>query len=102
MIEAQIAYLRGALDYRRQHGVARLEPTALAQRQYVAQLDRDTEGSVWTAGGCRSWYVDATGRNSTLWPGSVRAYQRRLAHFEIGDYATERPHHLPAREPALA
>ena len=52
----------------------------------MAEVDRDTEGSVWTAGGCLSWYVDATGRNSTLWPGSVRAYQRRLARFEIGDY----------------
>ena len=35
------------------------------------------------AGGCLSWYVDDTGRNSTLWPGRVRAYQRRLARFEI-------------------
>jgi cation diffusion facilitator CzcD-associated flavoprotein CzcO len=101
MIEAQIAYLRQALRYRRDHGVAALEATALAQRQYVAQLDRDTDGSVWTAGGCLSWYVDASGRNSTLWPGSVRAYQRRLARFEIADYTTELPRHVPASEPAL-
>jgi cation diffusion facilitator CzcD-associated flavoprotein CzcO len=101
MIEAQIAYVRQALQYRHDHGVATLEATALAQRQYVAQLDRDTDGSVWTAGGCLSWYVDASGRNSTLWPGSVREYQRRLARFEIGDYTTELPRDLPASEPAL-
>ena len=101
MIEAQIGYLRRALRYRRDHGLATLEATPLAQRQYVAQLDRDTDGSVWTAGGCLSWYVDASGRNSTLWPGSVRDYQRRLARFEIGDYTTELPSHRPATEPAL-
>jgi len=100
MIEAQIAYLRRALRYRREHGLATLEPTAAAQDAYIAELDRDTEGSVWTAGGCLSWYVDDTGRNSTLWPGSVRAYQRRLARFEIGDYDTELPRRAPACEPA--
>jgi cation diffusion facilitator CzcD-associated flavoprotein CzcO len=101
MIEAQIAYLRRALGYRREHGLATLEPTAEAQAAYVATVDRGTEGSVWTAGGCLSWYVDATGRNSTLWPGSVRAYQRRLARFEIGDYDAQLPRRLPEREPAL-
>jgi hypothetical protein len=101
MIEAQIAYLRRALRYRREHGLATLEPSAEAQAAYVAELDRDTDGSVWTAGGCLSWYVDGTGRNSTLWPGSVRAYQRRLARFEIGDYDTELPRRLPEREPAV-
>jgi cation diffusion facilitator CzcD-associated flavoprotein CzcO len=101
MIEAQIAYLRRALRYRREHGLATLEPTAQAQAAYVAAVDRGTEGSVWTAGGCLSWYVDATGRNSTLWPGSVRAYQRRLARFEIGDYDTQLPRPVPEREPAF-
>ena len=101
MIEAQVAYLRRALRYRREHGLATLEPSAQAQAAYVAELDRDTEGSVWTAGGCLSWYVDDTGRNSTLWPGSVRAYQRRLARFEIGDFDTELPRRLPEREPAV-
>jgi cation diffusion facilitator CzcD-associated flavoprotein CzcO len=100
MIEAQIAYLRRALRYRRQHGLGTLEPTERAQAAYIAAVDRGTEGSVWTAGGCLSWYVDATGRNSTLWPGSVRAYQRRLARFEIGDYDTQLPRQLEQREPA--
>ena len=100
MIEAQIGYLRRALRYRRELGLATLEPAPGAQAAYVAAVDRGTEGSVWTAGGCLSWYVDATGRNSTLWPGSVRAYQRRLAQFEIGDYDAQLPRHLPEREPA--
>jgi cation diffusion facilitator CzcD-associated flavoprotein CzcO len=100
MIEAQIAYLRQALTHRRRHGLATLEPTPEAQAAFVAEVEAGTRGSVWTAGGCLSWYVDATGRNSTLWPGSVRSYQRRLRRFEPADYLTELPR--PAREYALA
>jgi cation diffusion facilitator CzcD-associated flavoprotein CzcO len=102
MIESQIAYLRRALAYRRRHGLATLEPTAQAQAAFVADVDADTDGSVWTAGGCLSWYTDDTGRNSTLWPDSVRTYQRRLAHFDAGDYVTGLPRTEPARAPALA
>ncbi len=102
MIESQIAYLRQALAYRRRHGLATLEPTVQAQAAFVAEVDAGTDGSVWTAGGCLSWYTDDTGRNSTLWPDSVRTYQRRLAHFDPGDYATGLPRTEPARMPALA
>ncbi len=45
---------------------------------------------------CLSWYVEDTGRNSTLWPGSVRAYQRRLARCEIGDCDAELLRRLPS------
>jgi cation diffusion facilitator CzcD-associated flavoprotein CzcO len=100
MIEAQIAYLCRLLRHRDAHGLATLEPTPAAQAAYVAEVDELTEGSVWTAGGCLSWYVDATGRNSALWPGSVRAYQRRLAEFDAADYNAELPRRAP--EPALA
>jgi hypothetical protein len=101
MIESQIAYVRQALVHRHRHGLAALEPTPAAQAEFLAHVDRDMEGSVWTAGGCLSWYVDATGRNSTLWPGSVRAYQRRVALFDPRDYAGELPHRetVPAGEP---
>jgi cation diffusion facilitator CzcD-associated flavoprotein CzcO len=100
MIEAQIAYLRQLLRHRDASGLAAIEPTPAAQAQYVADVDAGTKGSVWTAGGCLSWYVDETGRNSTLWPGSVRAYQRRLAEFDSGDYHAELPGRMP--EPVLA
>jgi cation diffusion facilitator CzcD-associated flavoprotein CzcO len=102
MIEAQIAYLRQALRHLRQQGLGTLEPTAEAQARYVGRVDRDTRGSVWAAGGCHSWYFDATGRNSTLWPGSVRAYRRRLARFDAGDYAAELPRRLPEPRAAVA
>jgi hypothetical protein len=104
MIEAQVDYLMRALEWRRQTGLSAVEVRPDAQARFVDEVDRGTKGSVWTAGGCLSWYLDATGRNSTLWPGSVRAYQRRLSRFDEGDYRvwTLRPEPAPAREPVPA
>src|SRR5581483_3648253 len=97
MIEAQVGYVMKALAYRRANGLATLEPTERAQAKFIAEIDRGTEGSVWTAGGCVSWYLDKTGRNSTLWPGSVRAYQRRVAKFVPSDYSVQMPRRAPER-----
>jgi cation diffusion facilitator CzcD-associated flavoprotein CzcO len=102
MIEAQVDYLLRLLAWRRRAGVRAVEPRAEAQAAFVAEVERGTRGSVWTAGGCLSWYLDATGRNSTLWPGSVRAYQRRLSGFDAGDYRVRSPRPAPVAEPVAA
>jgi cation diffusion facilitator CzcD-associated flavoprotein CzcO len=105
MIEAQIAYLRRLMGHRASTGAAAVEPTPQAQAASVASVDQGTKGSVWTAGGCMSWYLDRTGRNSALWPGSVRAYERRLRRFDPGEYTWAPPREAPAAadaEPALA
>jgi cation diffusion facilitator CzcD-associated flavoprotein CzcO len=88
MIEAQLELIRGALEQLRGGGVS-LEPRAAAQAQWVDQVRRGNEGTVWTAGGCSSWYLDENGRNSTLWPWTTYAYARR-ASFDARDYLIER------------
>ena len=66
MIEAQIQYLTGALRARATGcGRSRSRPDARAAYN-SAEIDRMTEGTVWVSGGCKSWYIDANGHNSTL------------------------------------
>ncbi|HEV2130540.1 MAG TPA: NAD(P)/FAD-dependent oxidoreductase, partial [Longimicrobiaceae bacterium] len=86
MIEAQIEHLVNALRYMEAHSVHAVEPREEAQEAFVREVDRKMEGTVWTSGGCRSWYLDETGRNSTLWPGSVGSFRRRVAPFRPGEY----------------
>jgi hypothetical protein len=43
-------------------------------------------GTVWTSGGCTSWYLDRTGRNSSLWPGSTLDYRRRTRRLDPADH----------------
>jgi cation diffusion facilitator CzcD-associated flavoprotein CzcO len=97
MIECQLGYLLGMLghlDRERARGAAgAIEPTPEAQDGFVADVDRRMAGTVWADGGCRSWYLDATGRNSTLWPGYTWSYWLRTRRFDPGAY---RP--VPARD----
>ena len=84
MIEAQVEYLVQALRVLK-HGEA-IEPTRAAQAAWLADVDRRMRGTVWVAGGCTSWYLDETGRNSTLWPDFTWRFGRRLAKFDPAEY----------------
>ena len=86
MIEAQLEHLMGALDHMRRQGIDAIEPTPEAQAAFVAAVDRRMRGTVWTSGGCASWYLDATGRNSTLWPDFTWRFRRLLAEFRSDEY----------------
>lgn len=86
MIEAQIEYLLQALAHLDRYRLAALEPREAAYGDFLAELAARSQGTVWLAGGCRSWYLDAHGRNSTLWPGSVGAYRRLLSRFRPGSF----------------
>jgi cation diffusion facilitator CzcD-associated flavoprotein CzcO len=96
MIESQIAHLVNALRYMRDHGVATVEPRAEAQAAFIADLDRRMGKTVWSKGGCASWYIDKTGRNSTLWPDATWRYRRRVQTFVASEYRLEEPRPQPA------
>jgi cation diffusion facilitator CzcD-associated flavoprotein CzcO len=91
MIEAQIEHVMKALDYMKRHGVATLEPRAEAQAAYVAEIDRRMGGTVWVTGGCASWYLDRTGRNSTIWPDFTWRFRRRVARLDPSEYLMSSP-----------
>lgn len=86
MIESQLEHVLGALRYLEGRDLAAVEPTPEAQAEFVRQLDTRMRGTVWLQGGCSSWYLDATGRNSTLWPGLISTFRRRVEHFEPSEY----------------
>lgn len=86
MMEAQHGHVLDALRFLRERGYAALSPRADVQAAYTAEMDTRLAGTVWNAGGCRSWYLDAAGRNWTMWPGTSWAFRRRLARFQPDDY----------------
>ena len=88
MIEAQIAYVLDALRTMERHGIGAIEPREDAQTAYNDELQQRMQGTVWTSGGCRSWYLDASGKNRTLWPGSSWTFRRRTRRFDLADYRT--------------
>lgn len=73
-----------------------MEPTPEAQEAFVRHVDARMRKTVWSQGGCKSWYIDATGRNSTLWPGFTFTFRHRVEHFEPGEYIAISRRALPA------
>jgi len=52
-------------------------------------LDAQMNGTVWNSG-CGSWYLDDTGRNTTLWPDWTWRYRQLTNHFDPGPYLLTR------------
>ncbi|GGR06454.1 flavin-containing monooxygenase [Deinococcus ruber] len=84
--EAQIGYILDALSYMDAADLAALEPTPEAQAAYNAALQEKLARSVWVQGGCTSFYLDDTGRNSTLWPERAAQFRMTLRHFDPALY----------------
>ena len=91
MIEAQIDHTLDALSAMKRRGARAIEPRAEAQAAFVREMDARMEGSVWTTGGCASWYLDETGRNSTLWPGFATSFRLRAKRFVEKDFVFTTP-----------
>jgi cation diffusion facilitator CzcD-associated flavoprotein CzcO len=89
MLESQLELVIGALKHMRDRGMALLEPRREVQQRYFDELQRDARGTVWTAGGCASWYLDVNGRLTSLWPHSTIAFRRR-ARFRPAEYVLSR------------
>ena len=96
MIESQVNYVIDALRFMGRGGLAAIDVRDDVQTSYNEELQRRLQGTVWNSGGCKSWYLDAKGRNTTIWPGFTWPYRQRTRHFDPADYA------LIARTPELA
>jgi cation diffusion facilitator CzcD-associated flavoprotein CzcO len=86
MIESQVAYIIDALRHLDRTGAPAVEVRPEAQLAYNRIVQRRMEGTVWTAGGCASWYLDAHGRNTTLWPTFTWRFRRATRRFQIAEY----------------
>ena len=91
MFESQAGYITAAVGYADKHGLASVEPSPTAHAAYAAEVDRMSEGTVWTAGGCQSWYLNEHGRNVNIWPGSTLNFRRRTLRFDPGAHLMRRP-----------
>jgi cation diffusion facilitator CzcD-associated flavoprotein CzcO len=96
MAEAQVTYIERALDYMEAEGIGAVEPRREAQSAWNASVQHRMRGTVWTAGGCMSWYLDSKGLNTTLWPDFTFRFRRALSRFDPSEYRLA-PAALPAR-----
>ncbi len=90
MIESQIAYIMDALRTMDRLGVDAIDVRPEVQDAYNEELQRRLARTVWSSGGCKSWYLDASGRNTTLWPSFTFRFRARTRRFDPTDYVLHR------------
>jgi cation diffusion facilitator CzcD-associated flavoprotein CzcO len=102
MSEAQIGYI-GDFARRMRHqpiGAVDVKPEALTAFNETVQTW--LKGSVWNAGGCSSWYKDARGHNTTIWPTFTWRFRRLTRSFRLSDYDVQAPARVTPVEPQVA
>jgi hypothetical protein len=57
-----------------------------AQDDYNIAVQKRMAKTIWTTGGCASWYLDEHGRNSTLWPDFTFKFRSMTRHFDLAAY----------------
>ena len=89
VVESQIDYILGGLDYMRERGAAVLEPRPESENDYVDEMIDRAAGTVWLTGGCKNWYVDyRTNRLTVTWPDFAYAFRDSNGEFVPEHYAT--------------
>lgn len=85
MIEAQISYTLDALRYMRRQGITSIDVRPSVVRSFNERVQQRMRHTIWTSG-CASWYLDARGRNTTLWPGFTWEFWLRTRRFDPARY----------------
>jgi cation diffusion facilitator CzcD-associated flavoprotein CzcO len=93
MIESQIAFVLNKLNWMDDAGARQVDVRAEAQERSVRDVQARLARSVWMSG-CRSWYLDANGRNVAIWPRTTMRYWIETRRMRRRDYAlTVAGHH---------
>lgn len=86
VMESQMAYVLRFLDaLESEPAGASLDVREVRQAAFNARIQQRFPGTTW-AGGCTSWYIDAHGRNTTMYPGLTSEYRRLTSRFDRDDY----------------
>lgn len=88
MLEAQFEYVLGALREMKERDVGAFDVREDALDRFVGEMDRKQAGSVWNSG-CKSWYLDASGRNTTVWPSFSFRFRARTRRFDRSAYRAD-------------
>jgi cation diffusion facilitator CzcD-associated flavoprotein CzcO len=86
MMESQMNYILKYLDLLEKKGEnAFLDLKPEVQSRYNQTINRQFQTTVW-ASGCKSWYFNRAGRNTTLYPRLTARFRRETKRIDAGEY----------------
>ncbi len=88
MMEAQVHWILQALKAMDRAGARTLCVSDASYRHMETEMSRRSRSTVWQSG-CRSWYLDAQGANTALWPGLSAEFWLRTRRFNSRHFILE-------------
>jgi len=86
MLEAQLTYIVEALLYMDKNNVRVISIKQNIHDKYNQWIQSILKKTVWNLGGCHSWYQDAKGNVTTLWPDFTWIYYLLMRNFDYKNY----------------
>ena len=97
MIEAQVHWIMQALKAMEQTGARTICVSEASYQRAMTEMARRSCRTVWQSG-CRSWYLDAQGHNTAIWPGLSAEFWLRTRRFNRRDFILEHHDSHPAQQ----
>ena len=86
MIESQINHIVDAFKKIKANNWQSVEVKETAETDYNQFIQKTTQGSVWNAGGCQSWYLTPEGVNTSIYPTFTIDFHKKTKYFNEQDY----------------
>lgn len=86
MIESQINYVMQCLAEMDKRKAQAIQVKPEAVDAYNQQIQAELKQTVWSQGGCKSWYVNDSGVNTTLWPSFTWKYWMKMRRPVFGNF----------------
>lgn len=86
MLEAQLKYVTEALITMDTNKISVLSVKEKVHNEYNQWIQSKLKKSVWFLGGCHSWYQNAEGEVTTIWPDFTWIYRLIMNNFDLQNY----------------
>lgn len=87
MIESQTRHVVNCLEAMKNKQLKRFEVKEDVLNAYNKDIQKKLEGTIWSTG-CQSWYKNANGKITALWPSYTFSFRRLTAQFNLDDFHT--------------
>lgn len=85
MIENQVQHILRCMNHRERVNADYCDVKLDAQLAFNTNVQKRLEGTVWESG-CQSWYQQADGHNSVIWPGTTWRFHQELKNLSMTNY----------------
>lgn len=81
-IESQMKYIMDAINKAKANSWKSVEVKETVQNEFNVQLQEKMKRTIWSVGGCKSWYTTENGKNTTMYPNFSFVYRSNTKSFK--------------------